>query len=108
MRGPVYSQAQLIALKESPLVKKPDGLPSISQWMDVPVDQHADKAHNNINNNNGTMRRTRGARDGEGGPNNDQRPLMNPMGQFGRRQSMRKYRNQCNIASANFCGCRTR
>ena len=88
MRGPTYSEADLLALKESPLVKKPDGLPSISQWMDVPADQNTNNGH--ANNNNGTMRRTRGARDGEGATPNEQRPLINPMGQFGRRQSMRK------------------
>ena len=95
MRGPVYSQEELIALQESPLVRKPDGLPSISQWMDVPADQGADKTHNNsVGNNNGTVRRTRGTRDGEGIAISEQRPLINnPMGQFGRRQSMRKYRN---------------
>lgn len=87
MRGPVYTHEQLVALRESPLIKKPDGLPSISQWMDVPAEQGADKTHTN---NNGTVRRTRGARDGEGATTNDQRPLINPMGQFGRRQSMRK------------------
>lgn len=87
MRGPTYSEADLLALKESPLVKKPDGLPSIQQWMDVPADQNTNNAHAN---NNGTMRRTRAARDGEGVTPNEQRPLINPMGQFGRRQSMRK------------------
>jgi len=74
-----------LALKDSPLVKKPDGLPSIQQWMDVPADQNTNNAHAN---NNGTMRRTRAARDGEGATPNEQRPLINPMGQFGRRQSM--------------------
>ncbi|KAL6710183.1 hypothetical protein ACN47E_009974 [Coniothyrium glycines] len=86
MRGPSYTEAQLIALKDSPLVKKPEGLPSISQWMDVPADSNTDKTHNN-NNNNGTARRTRG-REGEGAATSEQRPLINPMGQFGRRQSM--------------------
>lgn len=86
MRGPSYSYDQLLALKESPLVKKPDGLPSISQWMDVPTEQPSTAPANN----NGTVRRTRGVRDGEAGANNEARPLINPMGQFGRRQSMRK------------------
>ena len=40
-----------MALKESPIVKKPDGLPSISQWMDVPADQNTNNGHAN----NGTM-----------------------------------------------------
>lgn len=87
MRGPSYTEAQLTALRESPLVKKPDGLPSISQWMDVPADQSTNNTHTN---NNGTVRRTRGLRDGEGGATSDQRPVINPMGQFGRRQSTRK------------------
>ena len=89
MRGPTYSEAQLLGLKESPLVKKPDGLPSISQWMDVPAEQNTNNGHTN-NTNNGTMGRTRRARDGEGAAANVQRPLIHPMGQFGRRQSMRK------------------
>ena len=110
MRGPAYSEAQLIALKESPLVKKPDGLPSISQWMDVPVDQnnntHAN--NNNNNNNNATVRRTRGLRDGEAGATTEPRPLINPMGQFGRRQSMRKLEAQSIIITVNAVSCRTR
>ena len=89
MGGPSYTEDQLTALRKSPLVKKPDGLPSISQWMDVPADQNAIN-NNNSSNTNGTVRRTRGLRDGEGGPSSEQRPLINPMGQFGRRQSMRK------------------
>jgi hypothetical protein len=87
MRGPTYSEADLFALKDSPLVKKPDGLPSISQWMDVPADQNTNNGHTN---NNGTVRRARGMRDGEGATTTEQRPMINPMGQFGRRQSMRK------------------
>jgi hypothetical protein len=51
MRGPTYSEADLLAQKESPLVKKPDGLPSISQWMDVPADQNTNNGHVN----NGAM-----------------------------------------------------
>lgn len=86
-------------------MKKPDGLPSISQWMDVPADQTANNGHTNNNNtntatNNGTMRRTRGARDGEGAAANEQRPLHNPMGQFGRRQSMRKSSDAQGIKAA--------
>lgn len=84
MRGPAYSEDQLLALKESPLVRKPDGLPEISQWMEAPTDPG-----NNVQaNNNGAARRTRGAREGETGAINEARPLINPMGQFGRRQSM--------------------
>jgi len=29
-----YTFDELLALRDSPLVKKPDGLPSISQWME--------------------------------------------------------------------------
>lgn len=85
MRGPTYTEDQLENLRDSPLVKKPDGLPSILQWMDVPADQS-----NNHTNNNGTARRARVPREGEPGAAADQRPVINPMGQFGRRQSMRK------------------
>ncbi|KAE8865394.1 hypothetical protein PTNB73_06282 [Pyrenophora teres f. teres] len=85
MRGPSYSYEELQALRESPLVKKPDGLPSISQWMDVSAEQNTNNGHAN---NNGTLRRARGARDAEGTTATEQRPLINPMGQFGRRQSM--------------------
>jgi hypothetical protein len=91
-----YTHEQLEALRESPLVKKPDSLPSISQWMDVPQDQS-----NNNANNNGTVRRARGVRDGEGAPANEQRPLINPMGQFGRRQSMRKSEAHGMVAAIN-------
>ncbi|KAE8829748.1 hypothetical protein HRS9139_06372 [Pyrenophora teres f. teres] len=85
MRGPSYSYEELQALRESPLVKKPDGMPSISQWMDVSAEQNTNNGHAN---NNGTLRRARGARDAEGTTATEQRPLINPMGQFGRRQSM--------------------
>lgn len=88
MRGPTYSEAQLTALRESPLVKKPDSLPSISQWMDVPAESNTGNAHTN---NTTAVRRTRGLRDGEGVASTEQRPLINPMGQFGRRQSMREF-----------------
>jgi hypothetical protein len=93
MRGLVYTEEQLHSLRESPLVKKPDGLPSISQWMDVPGDQ-------NTNNNNGTARRAR-TRDGETAVAGEQRPLINPMGQFGRRPSMRKSEALGMVAAIN-------
>lgn len=82
-----YTPEQLEGLRQSPLVKKPDGLPSILQWMDVPAEQNNS---NNHTNNNGTTRRTRGARDGDttASEHRTDRPLINPMGQFGRRQSM--------------------
>jgi hypothetical protein len=101
MVGAVYSHDQLLALRESPLVKKPDALPSITQWMDVPTDQ---SNNNNVNVNvdkNGTARRVRGMREGEGPPVNDQRPVINPMGQFGRRQSMRKSEAHGMVAAIN-------
>ncbi|KAF1944334.1 hypothetical protein EJ02DRAFT_398471 [Clathrospora elynae] len=99
MRGPTYTEQELLALKESPLVQKPDGLPSILQWMDVPADQ---TTNNGQASNNGTVRRTRGMRDGEAGAANEQRPLINPvMGQFGRRQSMRKSEAQGIKAAIN-------
>ncbi|KAF2129417.1 hypothetical protein P153DRAFT_290531 [Dothidotthia symphoricarpi CBS 119687] len=102
MTGPSYSVEQLKALQTSPLVKKPDGLPSILQWMDVPTDQ-TNMTHA-ANNNNGTARRTRPLRDGEGGAANEprtDRPIINPMGQFGRRQSMRKSEAQGVVAAIN-------
>ncbi|KAF1955839.1 hypothetical protein CC80DRAFT_516746 [Byssothecium circinans] len=79
MAGPKYTEAQLELLKDSPLVKKPDGLPDISQWMDVPAEQ------NNGNNNAGTNanRRARPTRTGDAATE----ALNNPMGQFARRQS---------------------
>lgn len=89
MGGPAYSEEQLLALKESPLVRKPDGLPDISHWMEVPADPSSHSQPQAITNN-GTARRTRGMREGEAGTTSEARPLINPMGQFGRRQSMRK------------------
>ncbi|KAF2829531.1 hypothetical protein CC86DRAFT_191012 [Ophiobolus disseminans] len=84
MAGAVYSEAQLIALKDSPLVKKPEALPSITQWMDVSADQT-----NTNQNNAGRARRVpavRGPPEGDGA--SERPPIINPMGQFGRRQSM--------------------
>jgi hypothetical protein len=94
-----YTPEQLEGLRQSPLVKKPDGLPSILQWMDVPAEQN----NNNHTANNGTARRTRGARDGEGATTEHRtdRPLINPMGQFGRRQSMRKSEGPGLVAAIN-------
>lgn len=97
-----YTPDQLEGLRQSPLVKKPDGLPSILQWMDVPADQNNNN-NNNHTANNGTARRTRGARDGEGAAaeHRTDRPLINPMGQFGRRQSMRKSEGPGLVAAIN-------
>jgi hypothetical protein len=131
MRRAVYTPQELEALRQSPLVKKPEGLPSILQWMDVPADQSNSTStntnnqnnitttttttnNNNTNtntnnngtatNNNGTARRGRGLRDSEGGAASEQRtdrPLINPMGQFGRRQSMRKSEGPGLVAAIN-------
>jgi hypothetical protein len=95
-----YTQDQLLALRESPLVKKPDGLPNISQWMDVPAEQSSSNNNNHVNNN-GTARRARGVREGEAGAANERGPLINPMGQFGRRQSMRKSEAHGMVAAIN-------
>ncbi|KAF9739207.1 hypothetical protein PMIN01_01841 [Paraphaeosphaeria minitans] len=93
MAGGRYTVEQLENLRESPLVKKPDALPSIEQWMDVPND------HTNTNNNanvtsSTTNRRTRANREGDagavGGEHRSERPLLGAMGQFGRRASTRK------------------
>ena len=84
MGGPTYTVEQLERLKESPLVKKPDGLPSILQWMEVPADQQNNtNPASNSNNNNNTSRRARGnGRDGDAAGDRADRPLINPMGQF--------------------------
>ena len=90
MAGLRYTVEQLERLRESPLVKKPDELPSIEQWMDVPNDQ------NNTNAGNTATRRARpNLRDNDAAAPSEHRadrPLLNPMGQFGRRQSTRKLR----------------
>ncbi|KAF2240977.1 hypothetical protein BU26DRAFT_469599, partial [Trematosphaeria pertusa] len=85
MAGIKYSVEQLERLRESPLVKKPDGLPSIEQWMDVPNDQN-----NNNAGNAGNRRPRANLRDNDAAATGADRPLLNPMGQFGRRQSTRK------------------
>ena len=95
MAGCRYTVDQLEVLRNSPLVKKPDALPSIEQWMDVPNEQNtANTANTNNNAGNSTNRRPRtNLRDGDTAAVSEyrtDRPLLNPMGQFGRRQSMRK------------------
>jgi hypothetical protein len=83
MAGHRYTLEQLEHLSGSPLVKKPDGLPSIAQWMD-----HMPAEPSGANNNNtGSVanRRTKAVR-GDAATE----ALNNPMGQFARRQSMRK------------------
>ncbi|KAF2268778.1 hypothetical protein CC78DRAFT_540618 [Lojkania enalia] len=81
MRGQPYSIDQLQYLRNSPLVQKPDGLPSIEQWMEVPAEQ-------NSNNNNANRRRS-GLRDDTTTGENRERPLLinAGMGHFGRRSS---------------------
>lgn len=39
MAGPRYSAEQLLMLKQSPLVQKPESLPPIEQWIDQPQEQ---------------------------------------------------------------------
>ncbi|KAF2188315.1 hypothetical protein K469DRAFT_93732 [Zopfia rhizophila CBS 207.26] len=85
MGGPSYTVEQLQYLRNSPLVQKPDGLPSIEQWMDLPADQ-------NNNNNNNRRPRSGIMRDGDTpsiGENRSERPLLinAGMGHFGRRSS---------------------
>ncbi|KAF2467610.1 uncharacterized protein BDR25DRAFT_61256 [Lindgomyces ingoldianus] len=85
MGGPSYTVEQLQHLRSSPLVQKPDGLPSIEQWMEPPADQ---------NNNTTTNRRPRSGvlREGDAplsSENRSDRPLFTNagMGNFGRRAS---------------------
>lgn len=87
MGGQKYTIEQLEKLRESPLVQKPDGLPSIEQWMDVPVDQNS--------TNNNSNRRPRSGNHGEGTTAGErgERPLLisaGSMGHFGRRPSQRE------------------
>ena len=80
---------QLERLRQSPLVKKPDALPSIEQWMDVPSDQT-----NNNAGNTSTRRPRTNLREGDAstaGEHRADRPLLGTMGQFGRRSSTREY-----------------
>ncbi|KAF2203183.1 hypothetical protein GQ43DRAFT_470196 [Delitschia confertaspora ATCC 74209] len=78
--GQSYSIDELLYLKDSPLVRKPDSLPSIAQWMEQPVEQ------------NSSRRRSTVLRDGETPQTTDTRTaapvLVNAgMGHFGRRPS---------------------
>ncbi|CAI6342296.1 unnamed protein product [Periconia digitata] len=86
MAGPQYSIEQLQHLRESPLVKKPDDLPSISQWMDVPADS-GNENHNNVSTNAAGVAARRPRANVRGGDAAAE-ALNNPMGQFARRQSM--------------------
>ncbi|PVH94924.1 hypothetical protein DM02DRAFT_173287 [Periconia macrospinosa] len=83
MAGPTYTIEQLQHLRESPLVKKPDNLPSIAQWAEQPVDHEHNTNNNNNNVAGGAARRARPLR-GDAAAE----ALNNPMGQFARRQSM--------------------
>lgn len=78
-----YTPEQLQRLRDSPLVHKPDGLPSIEQWMETPSEQ------------NGRRPRSQVIRDSEQPSSSEARterpPLMNMgMGHFARRSSTRK------------------
>ncbi|KAJ4352553.1 uncharacterized protein N0V89_007902 [Didymosphaeria variabile] len=87
MAGGRYTVEQLEHLRESPLVKKPDTLPSIEQWMDASND------HNTNNAGSTTNRRSRTNREGDAGATGEhrtERPILGAMGQFGRRASTRK------------------
>ncbi|KAL1598044.1 hypothetical protein SLS60_008532 [Paraconiothyrium brasiliense] len=103
MAGGRYTVEQLEHLRESPLVKKPDALPSIEQWMDVPNDHN-----NNTNNAGNTNRRSRTNRDGDAGATGEhrtERPLLGAMGQFGRRASTRKskFGDTHAVVAATYC-----
>lgn len=95
MAGGRYTVEQLERLRDSPLVKKPDALPAIEQWMDVPADHNHNNNNNNNNAGNTANRRARtNMREGEtsaAGEHRTERPGLGPMGQFGRRASTRKF-----------------
>ncbi|KAF2796391.1 hypothetical protein K505DRAFT_163220 [Melanomma pulvis-pyrius CBS 109.77] len=90
MGGQSYTVEQLEHLQHSPLVQKPEGLPSILQWMDVPADPNTTAT---ASANAAANRRPRSGnlRDGDTtatGENRAERlPVINPMGHFGRRSS---------------------
>ena len=94
MAGGRYTVEQLERLRDSPLVKKPDALPAIEQWMDVPADHNHNNNTNNNNAGNTANRRARtNMRDGDtpaGGEHRTERPGLGVMGQFGRRASTRE------------------
>ncbi|KAF2744296.1 hypothetical protein M011DRAFT_496458 [Sporormia fimetaria CBS 119925] len=86
MAGRQYSREELEYLRDSPLVRKPDGLPSIAQWMEVQPDTN--------NTSNATAnRRPRTNNQSEGiacGDSRSERPSLmstGSMGNFGRRGS---------------------
>lgn len=87
MGGPTYTIEQLERLRDSPLVQKPDGLPAIEQWMELPPEQN-----NSVNNN--SNRRPRSGNHGDTsatGEHRQERPSLisvGSMGHFGRRPSM--------------------
>ncbi|KAF2816379.1 uncharacterized protein BDZ99DRAFT_494214 [Mytilinidion resinicola] len=75
-----YTPAQLHHLRDSPLVQRPDGLPSIEQWMEPQPDQANRRPRSQV------------LRDGEQPANGEaraDRPILNAlgMGNFGRRPS---------------------
>ncbi|KAF2497051.1 hypothetical protein BU16DRAFT_581040 [Lophium mytilinum] len=80
-----YTPTQLHHLRDSPLVQKPDGLPSIEQWME-PQPAH----------DSSRRPRSQVLRDGEQPANGEarvDRPILNAlgMGNFGRRPSARNF-----------------
>lgn len=91
-----YTVEELEYLRDSPLVRKPDGLPSIDQWMDAPADQTSNAGNNN---NRRSRPSVQGDGDGTGETRAERPPFMSSgsMGNFGRRMSARK----CTIA--NIC-----
>ncbi|KAF2703688.1 hypothetical protein K504DRAFT_507907 [Pleomassaria siparia CBS 279.74] len=103
MGGQSYTVEQLQRLRDSHLVQKPDNLPSILQWMDVPADANNASA---TTANAAANRRPRSGnlRDGEAlvtGDNRAERlPALNPMGHFGRRASTRESTLQDELVSS--------
>ncbi|KAF1993331.1 hypothetical protein P154DRAFT_77722 [Amniculicola lignicola CBS 123094] len=89
MGGPTYSVDELQFLRGSPLVHKPDGLPSIEQWMEVPTDQTNTAAATSATANANRRPRSGLLRDGDTTATADSRTdrPMGLMGNFGRRQS---------------------
>ncbi|KAF2121149.1 hypothetical protein BDV96DRAFT_204849 [Lophiotrema nucula] len=79
-----YSVEELHHLRQSPLVQKPDGLPSIEQWMDPPADANAGNTSSR-RPRSGVLREVEGA----AAENRTDRPLLinAGMGHFGRRAS---------------------
>ncbi|KAF1965241.1 hypothetical protein BU23DRAFT_33978 [Bimuria novae-zelandiae CBS 107.79] len=84
--GGRYTVEQLELLRESPLVKKPDALPSIEQWMDVPHD-HGNNTNGGTTANRRTRTNLREPETNAAAEHRADRPLLGAMGQFSRRAS---------------------